>query len=87
METVALLVMCNTDETEKPQTTHEPSSTNNSRSTAVHGFHRCCVRVTFQSRPIDDFMEDFEQQEKVFKEEVAQAKERNAQKKASLHCT
>lgn len=32
-------------------------------------------------------MEDFEQQERVFKEEVAQAKERNAQKKASLHLT
>lgn len=34
-----------------------------------------------QSRPIDEFMEDFEQQEKVFKEEIAQAKERNAGKK------
>eukprot|EP00903_Cladosiphon_okamuranus_P005642 g5608.t1 len=34
-----------------------------------------------QSRPVEEFMEDFEQQEKAFKEEVAQAKERNAQKK------
>lgn len=34
-----------------------------------------------QERPIDEFMEDFEQQEKVFKEEVAQAKERNAERK------
>ncbi|CAM9126932.1 unnamed protein product [Scytosiphon promiscuus] len=34
-----------------------------------------------QSRPIDEFMEDFEQQEKAFKEEVAQAIERNAEKK------
>eukprot|EP00752_Nemacystus_decipiens_P016374 g14637.t1 len=34
-----------------------------------------------ESRPVDEFMEDFEQQEKVFKEEVAQAKERNALKK------
>lgn len=43
-----------------------------------------CVNVNLvQSRPIDEFMEDFEQQEKVFKEEVAQAKEQNAEKKVS----
>lgn len=44
-----------------------------------------CCHV--QSRPVDEFMEDFERQEKAFKEKVAQAKERNAQKKASLHYT
>ncbi|CAM9308692.1 unnamed protein product, partial [Hapterophycus canaliculatus] len=38
-------------------------------------------KKTTPSRPMDEFMEDFEQQEKAFKEEVAQAKERNAEKK------
>lgn len=46
-----------------------------------------CVNCHVQSRPVDEFMEDFEQQEKLFKEEAARAKERNVQKKASLHLT
>ncbi len=40
-----------------------------------------CTLRNVQERPIDEFMEDFEQQERVFKEEVAQAKERNADRK------
>lgn len=37
-----------------------------------------CVQ---QERPVQEFWDDFEQQEKIFKQEVAQAKERNAEKK------
>ena len=36
-----------------------------------------------QARPMDEFLDDFETQEKVFKDEVALAKERNAERKVS----
>lgn len=42
---------------------------------------RTCDTFRPQARPIDEFMDDFESQEKVFKEEVAAAKERNAERK------
>lgn len=37
-----------------------------------------------QARPVHEFLDDFENQEKVFKEEVALANERNAERKVSL---
>lgn len=54
-------------------------------SLCLHALTRQHVDLTCypQSRPVDEFMEDFEQQEKVFKEEVAQARERNAERKVS----
>lgn len=44
----------------------------------------CFARV--QDRPVQEFWDDFERQEKVFKEEVAEARERNALKKV-MHST
>lgn len=42
---------------------------------------------TEKTRPMDEFLEEFEQREKVFKEEVARAKEANAERKVRLHLT
>lgn len=44
----------------------------------------CFARV--QDRPVQEIWDDFERQEKVFKEEVAEARERNALKKV-MHST
>lgn len=51
---------------------------------------RCGARLPVlcvQTRPVQEFWEDFEQQEKVFKEKVAEANERNAERKVSFRCT
>lgn len=82
--------MCNTDGIEKPTAQRTPYSTTYmvlARPDVVCRWASLPLHCQFQSRPVDEFMEDFEQQEKAFKEEVAQSKERNAQRKASLHFT